>query len=641
MPHRTPIAAALSIACLLATACTTDPETAAREYVASGDRYAAQKKFGHAIIEYRNAIVRNPRSGEAHLRLAEAYERDGDAAASARAYRKAAELLPDHAGAQVKAGQLELLEGDFRAALARAERTLEGHRRHIDAQILRANALAGLNDLDAAVEQLQQTVHHNSGRSDAYANLGALQLARGRLEEAERAFRRAVNLAPYSVTNRLAAADFYWTTGRPAEAERHLTEGLESSGGHPDIDRALAFFYLSTDRAEQAEKHLLRAVKASGDSDSKLALADYYEIVGRTGDALAVLEGVAGAGGDAAPEAVARIAALQAARGRLREAEHRLDALLAERPGNTTARLAKARLLLLQNRADEALALVREALRSDPDSLPPRLWRARALAARGALDEARAAYEELLAAQPGLAAAQIELAQVHLDAGRAREALALTRRVVDRQPGDAGALVLHAEALHHTGARAEAAAALRRAAALGPDSPALQARLGSAYVATGDAGAAREAYARALRLNPDDAIAANNLAWLLAGTGDDADLNRALELARRAHAKEGGRAEVSHTLGWIYHLKGMTDSAVPLLRASAERQPENPRYRLHLGLAYANAGDEAGACRALRAALDLDERFDGADEARSAIARLGQCATGGSPVSTAGTATSG
>ncbi|HXE80764.1 MAG TPA: tetratricopeptide repeat protein [Vicinamibacterales bacterium] len=638
MTCRLLLAAVLASVCLTASGCATDPTEAAKEYIASGDRYAAQKKFKHAIIQYRNAVKHNPESGEAHLRLAEAYERDGDAAASFRMYLKAAELLPDHARVQIKAGQLELLAGEFGAAKARAERVLERNRRNVDAQILRANALAGLDDLDAAAAQMQQAVNQDSSRSDAYTNLGTLLRARGKPDDAERAYRRAVSLAPYSVPARLATADFYWTTGRPAEAERQLTEALESTGGHPDIHRALAFFYLSTGRSSSAEQHLRKAVDAAQDDASRLALADYYEIVDRPSDALAVLESVAAGGGEFAAEAVARIAAIQVAQGRLREAEHRLDALLAERPGNTTARLAKARLLLVQNRPEEALAVVQRALRSDPDSLQTRLWRARALAAQGSLDEAQAAYEEILAARPRLVPAQIELAEVQLDAGHPADALELTRTALAAQPDDPGALILHAEALYRTGDRAGAATAMREAAARLPDSAALHARLASAYVGMGDVSSARAAYARAHRLDPDDAIVANNLAWLLAETGARKDLDTALALAQHAHARREDRAEISHTLGWIYYLKGETRSALPLLRASVERQPENPRYRLHLGLASLDAGDENGACRALRTALRLDEQFEGADEARSAIARLRQCHADGRPVSTAGPA---
>jgi len=37
-------------------ACRQDPEAAARKFVASGDRYAAEHHYQEAIIEYGNAV---------------------------------------------------------------------------------------------------------------------------------------------------------------------------------------------------------------------------------------------------------------------------------------------------------------------------------------------------------------------------------------------------------------------------------------------------------------------------------------------------------------------------------------------------------------------------------------------------------
>jgi hypothetical protein len=86
---------------------------------------------------------------------------------------------------------------------------------------------------------------------------------------------------------------------------------------------------------------------------------------------------------------------------------------------------------------------------------------------------------------------------------------------------------------------------------------------------------------------------------------------------------------VNHTLGWIHYKRGAAREAVPLLRAAADGQPKNPRYRLHLGLAYARAGDALNACESLSAALRLDPGVEGgvegAAEGRTAGAQLAGC----------------
>src|SRR5690606_15258169 len=75
---RAPVLSMLCAAALAAGCASKDPEIAAREYVASGDGYAQQKKFQEAIIEYRNAVNVMPGNAAAHYKLAEVYRAAGD-----------------------------------------------------------------------------------------------------------------------------------------------------------------------------------------------------------------------------------------------------------------------------------------------------------------------------------------------------------------------------------------------------------------------------------------------------------------------------------------------------------------------------------------------------------------------------------
>ena len=113
------------------------------------------------------------------------------------------------------------------------------------------------------------------------------------------------------------------------------------------------------------------------------------------------------------------------------------------------------------------------------------------------------------------------------------------------------------------------------------------------------------------------------LAWLLVKHGQD--LDRALHLARTAHAGLKDRPEVNHTLGWVHYRRGSAGEAVPLLRAAVDRQPNKALYRAHLGLASAAAGDERSACEAFRSVVRLEPTGDVAAEARQAAARLKGC----------------
>jgi tetratricopeptide (TPR) repeat protein len=205
---------------LLAVGCSRDPEVLKREYLASGDSYVQQGKLNEAVIEYRNAIQQDARFGDARYKLADVYTRLNDLPNAMREYIRAADLLPDRADVQLKAGTMLLLAGRYDDAKARAQQALKVEPRNLDAHILLGNATAGLKDLDQAVAEIEKGIAENPDEGRGYGTLGALELARGNREEAEKALLEAVRLAPDSIPAHLALANLYWSTNRPAETEQ-------------------------------------------------------------------------------------------------------------------------------------------------------------------------------------------------------------------------------------------------------------------------------------------------------------------------------------------------------------------------------------------------------------------------------------
>jgi Flp pilus assembly protein TadD len=62
--------------------------------------------------------------------------------------------------------------------------------------------------------------------------------------------------------------------------------------------------------------------------------------------------------------------------------------------------------------------------------------------------------------------------------------------------------------------------------------------------------------------------------------------------------------------------------AVAPFQKSVEKDPKNPVYHFHLGLAHAKTGDSPNARLALQQALGLAPNFSGAAEARQTLASL-------------------
>ena len=120
--------------------------------------HAAQQKLSEAIIEYRNALERNPRLGEARYRLAEVYMKLNDLESAGLEYVRAAELMPERNEVQLKAGTFLLMTNRFEESQARAEMVLRRAPRDVDARILLGNALAGLKNADRAIAELESRV---------------------------------------------------------------------------------------------------------------------------------------------------------------------------------------------------------------------------------------------------------------------------------------------------------------------------------------------------------------------------------------------------------------------------------------------------------------------------------------------------
>ena len=131
---------------------------------------------------------------------------------------------------------------------------------------------------------------------------------------------------------------------------------------------------------------------------------------------------------------------------------------------------------------------------------------------------------------------------------------------------------------------------------------------------------AKRWYEKALVADSGAPVAANNLAWLTAEQGGNLDV--AMQLAQTAKARLPDSPQVDDTLGWVYYKKGLNTLAIGSFQASIQKDPKNPLYHYHLGLAYAKNGDKDKARESLNQALSLNPKFDGASEAQKALAAL-------------------
>ena len=272
----------------------------------------------------------------------------GDPQSGYREYVRASDLLPGNNDVQLKAATFLLASQQFEDARVRVARVLKKDPKNVNALILLGSALAGLRDFDAALKQIEQAVQLDATSAPAYATLGTIQAARGRQQEAEAAFRKAVATNPQRADVHLALANFLWTGGRIAESGGVAPrKPWSSSRGTRWRTARLATFYLATRRAPEAERYLRAAAKTDTDPAAplKLALADYYVSLNRVDAATTLLTQLAKnrATGTAART---RLAVLAYEHTGHADGHRAIDAVLATAPRDVPALLVKARFLL-------------------------------------------------------------------------------------------------------------------------------------------------------------------------------------------------------------------------------------------------------------------------------------------------------
>ena len=486
---------------LTAAACSRDQEALKREYLEQGNGHFAKKAYREAIIAYRNALNEDAKFGEARKRLAEAYELSGDGPNAFRQYIRAADLLPDDRMVQLKVGYGYLRAGQFDDAQERATRLVKRDQKDVEAQILLANALAGLKDHGAAVRQANEAIALDPDQVRAQIALGGIEQASGNLVEAEAAFKRALGTDPKSVDVHLALASFYASAGRRQDAEDFFAKALALDPSNLLAHRVLASYYLSSNRLPEAEKHLKTVASLDPSIDSQLGLATYYVRQRRLGDARMVLTPLTAKDDGPAP-AVILLSAVDYADGRRDAAYKRLDALLAREPANVDALVQRARWQIDTGQTDKALQTATNAVKLAPDHVEALYVAGVAQAASGDTEGAIKSFDAVLQRNPQAIAARSQLARLHLARGGTATAIQYAEDVVAAQPGNAQTRLILANALIGSGQVSRAEPQVRWLLEQRPDSAEVQTLAGKFRYAGGRFPEAKRHFERSVSIDP-------------------------------------------------------------------------------------------------------------------------------------------
>src|SRR4051812_15951005 len=271
----TRIIPALLALALTLTACAS-PEAKRDAFMAKGDTFFKQKKFTEASIEYRRGLQQDPRYAVGYDKLGDAFLKAGDNKSALSSYVRASDLAPSNIPINLKTGNLLLVARRFQDAKTRARNVLVKEPNNVAGLVLLGNALGGLQNLDEAADVAQRAADLDPSRAGLFGNLGVFELARGKVDQAERAFLKAVETAPKQTGPLLALANLYQTVGRWSDAEKALRQAVAIDPKSPPANAGLATVLMQTGRAALAEPYIKVSSEAVGTVQASLGMADYY-----------------------------------------------------------------------------------------------------------------------------------------------------------------------------------------------------------------------------------------------------------------------------------------------------------------------------------------------------------------------------
>lgn len=581
-------------------------------HVQRGKQYLAAGNLDKAGVEFRNAVQIQPKAPEALYLDGRVAEQQGNVREAAALYQATIDQAPGYFQARASLGKLWVFSGAAQRALDTIAPGLAAHPDDADLLAVRAAARHQQKDDVAARADAERAVKVAPTNENAIAVLAALYTAAKDYPQAIALVQGAVGKSPQSVELREVLTNLYLVTSRVDEAEEQMRQIIELRPRDMAPRKQLALHLAHVQKLDAAQQVLEAAVAAFGKlgdpskaSAAKLTLVEFVAarrsreqgektlrgfiaqdpgnmelrfglgaLLERTGavkEAEAAYQEVIGreATSPKGLSARDRIAAIEVAQGRDREARKLVEEVLQKNPRDDDALILRANIELRGEDPTSAIGDLRVVLRDQPNSVPLQRTLAQAYLAKGEAALAEEALRGAMRSAPNDAAVRIDLAQLLAGSDRVEQAVALLQETVKSVPDD----LQVREALIRT------------------------------YLAKRDLPAAR-AVAQEMQARQPDSPAGFYFAGLVAGQEkhleeSQKDLEHALQLQPRA-------IDVLTSLARVEVARGAADAAIARVQDAVRQDPANALVENLLGELYLEQRDPTRAADAFNRAIEVD-----------------------------------
>jgi tetratricopeptide (TPR) repeat protein len=261
-----------------------------------------------------------------------------------------------------------------------------------------------------------------------------------------------------------------------------------------------------------------------------------------------------------------------------------------------------AKILIAQDKSDEAAAILRQRLSEDQDDAEARSGLIDALLAKPDFDAAEAEARRLAELETTNGLGDYQLGRVLLAQGRFDEAEAAYRRVLEKKPGLPQAIEQLADSIAADGRQQEAVDTVNSYLAQNPANSRIRLILADLLSRQGARDIAMQVYEKILR---DDPLLVN--AYLGLGRLQKEDPDAQIELYERGLRLNPGQPQLRAGLGRAYEHAGRIDDAIAVYETWVEDSASNPAAVNNLAALLLDfRTDEASFQRAIRLVADFE-----------------------------------
>jgi tetratricopeptide (TPR) repeat protein len=573
----------LLVCCFLVTVlagCTHDPNVRKQKYFDSGEKYFAEGKYREAAIQYTNAIQIDSRFAQAHYQLGQAYLKLRDNDRAFQELNRTVELAPDNYRARTDIANLLVtvrnpdgtpVQDTLKQAKVQLDILKDKQPNNPETHEAWASYYAVQNNLAAAMQEMQETIARDPGRSESYLQLALFQLGANLPTDAEANFKKATEVDPKAMNTQLALGGFLQSRNRLPEAEQEFKHAIDVDPKNPTPRAALVRVLMQDGKKDETESFLRQTKKDLSDNpEGYRMLGDYYYAIGDLDKASAEY---ASLHSDHPKDLQIKKNYIQLLilKNHVDEATKLNSEILKANPHDVEGLVFKAQVQLRQNDSSGAIDSLQSALRNDPDNAIAHFQLGQAFMQQHTDARAESEWRDAVRLRPDLTDAQRALGALELRRGDVDALLQTAQQIITAQPYSPDGFLLKGVAeiarQKYGDAQQDAEQAMHRA----PQSPAPYVQMGNIQLAQKHYADAEKLYQQALDKDPSSA---------------------------------DGLSGLMNT----YFVQKQFDKAVAAANTQIAKSPNNANFYDLLGTALFNGKkDLPGAEAALHKAVELDK----------------------------------